>query len=167
MLVRRRPAADDRRLTRPAARWNFANFQSPTYSAALMEFTTPPSYGSTVVRIGCLAVDGQLLLGNTSGDCQHTAARDDTDNGWPEPTAARYRWESKDVQATLEGELDRLDRIDVMAEVPGFIKTIVASAAGTRPYIYQFARKLPLQVHQDGQVKTEEGTLFAEATFIS
>jgi hypothetical protein len=24
-----------------------------------------------------------------------------------------------------------------MAEVPGFVKTIVAAAAGTKPYIYQ------------------------------
>lgn len=42
------------------------------------------------------------------------------------------------VEAVLETDFeDRLDRIDVMAEVPGFVKQIVAGAAGTKPYIYQ------------------------------
>ncbi len=31
----------------------------------------------------------------------------------------------------------RIDRVDIMAEVPKFVKQIVAGAAGTRPYIYQ------------------------------
>ena len=46
--------------------------------------------------------------------------------------------DGKPVEAVLEGGLgDRLDRIDVMGEVPAFVKNIVAAAAGTKPYIYQ------------------------------
>ena len=42
------------------------------------------------------------------------------------------------MEAVIEGPLDqRLDRIDVMAEVPGFVKKIVGAAVGTKPYIYQ------------------------------
>ncbi|KAJ4301520.1 putative cell survival pathways protein [Kalmusia sp. IMI 367209] len=157
-----------------AARWNFVNFQSPTYSAVLMEFTTPASYGSTLVRVGGIATEGKLLLANTNaGDVKHTATKQDSENDWPEPTAASYHWEGKtddgkEISAHLEGSLgERLDRIDVMAEVPGFVKAIVATAAGTKPYIYQFLPKLTIEVKVGDEVKKEEGTLFTEATFIS
>ena len=139
-----------------------------------MEFTTPTSYASTLVRVSGIATDGKLLLANTdAGDVKHTATKKDTDNDWPEPTAASYSWEGKsedgkEVSATLEGSLgDRLDRIDVMAEVPGFIKSIAATAAGTKPYIYQFLPKMTIKVKVGDEVKEEEGTLFTEATFIS
>ncbi|KAL1596673.1 putative cell survival pathways protein [Paraconiothyrium brasiliense] len=156
------------------ARWNFVNFQSPSYSAILMEFTTPASYANTLVRVSGIATDGKLLLANTNaGDVKHTATKQDSENDWPEPTAASYTWEGKtddgkEVSAHLEGSLgDRLDRIDVMAEVPGFVKAIVATAAGTKPYIYQYKSKLTLKVKVGDEVKEEEGTLFTEATFIS
>jgi hypothetical protein len=46
--------------------------------------------------------------------------------------------DGKAVEAVLVGPLDdRLDRVDVMAHVPGFVKQIVAASAGTKPYIYQ------------------------------
>ncbi|OAL54322.1 oxidative stress survival, Svf1-like protein [Pyrenochaeta sp. DS3sAY3a] len=156
-----------------ASRWNFVNFQSPSYSAILMEFTTPASYASTVVRVAGVVTDGKLLIANTEGDVKHTATKQDSDNDWPEPTAATYHWQGKtedgkEFTADLGGELgEKLDRVDVMAEVPGFIKTIVASAAGTKPYIYQYARKLTIKIKVGDEVKEEEGTLFTEATFIS
>jgi hypothetical protein len=44
----------------------------------------------------------------------------------------------------LAGPLgDRLDRVDIMAEVPGFVKNIVAAAVGTKPYIYQACARQP------------------------
>lgn len=157
-----------------AARWNFVNFQSPTYSAILMEFTTPPSYGSTLVRVSGIATDGKLLFaGTSSGDVKHTDTKQDSENDWPEPTAASYHWggkteDGRDASAHLEGSLGpRLDRIDVMAEVPGFVKAIVATAAGTKPYIYQFLPKMTLEIKLGDEVKKEEGMLFTEATFIS
>ncbi len=76
--------------------------------------------------------------------------------------------DGKEFSAELAGPLGEPDRVDVMAEVPGFVKAIVASAAGTRPYIYQFVRpKLTIEVKVGDEVKKEEGTVFAEATFIS
>jgi len=139
-----------------------------------MEFTTPASYASTLVRVSGIATDGKLLLANTNaGSVTHTETKDDPEVGWPEPTAADYVWkgktdDGKDISARLVGSLGpRLDRIDVMAEVPGFVKAIVASAAGTKPYIYQFLPKLTIEVKVGDEVKKEEGTLFTEATFIS
>lgn len=121
-----------------AARWNFVDFQSPTYSAVMMEFTTPPSYGATVVTVGGIATDGKLLYAGSRCTAKHTEVKADAENEWPEPSATSYHWEGQDFSADLGGSLEkRIDRIDVMAEVPGFVKAIVASAAGTKPYIYQ------------------------------
>ncbi len=138
-----------------------------------MEFTTPPSYASTVVRVAGIATDGKLLFANTEGDVKHTETKQDSDNDWPEPTSATYHWvgkteDGKEITADLSGALGaKLDRIDVMAEVPGFIKTIVANAAGTKPYIYQYLPKMTIKIKNGDDVKEEEGVLFTEATFIS
>jgi hypothetical protein len=133
-----------------AARWNFVDFQGPKYSAVLMEYTTPPSYGSTVVSVGVIVKDGEIIAGGTDNKVLHLKTKQDTDNDWPEPTDVKVTWsgKSKDGKA-VEGHIEsnyeeRLDRIDVMEEVPGFVKKIVQSAAGTKPYIYQVSdpRKL-------------------------
>ena len=117
-----------------AARWNFVNFQGPTYSAVLMEYTTPPSYGSTVVCMGGIVTDNKILFAGSNNRAEHTATKTDPETEWPEPTTTSYHWEGKtadgkDASADMSGPLgERLDRVDVMAEVPGFIKTIVATA---------------------------------------
>lgn len=126
-----------------AARWNYANFQGPSLSAVLMEYTTPPSYGSTVVNVGGIVKDGEIITASCSNKVTHTKIKKDNENSWPEPEAARFEWSGKTkdgqpLEAVLETDFEeRLDRIDVMAEVPGFVKQIVAGAAGTKPYIYQ------------------------------
>jgi len=108
-----------------------------------MEFTTPPSYGTTKVNVGGIARDGSIITGTIAGTAEHIAIHDDPEAKWPEPTQVRFTWkgttaDGKPVQAVLDkvwGE--RMDRVDVMHEVPAFVKKIVAGAAGTRPYIYQ------------------------------
>lgn len=126
-----------------AARWNFCDFQGPNYTASVMEFTTPPSYGSTTVTVGALIKDGEIITANCDSTVTHTKVEADTESDWPSPSEIKFTWNGKtkggkDVEAVLEGPLGpRLDRVDVMAEVPGFVKKIVATAAGTRPYVYQ------------------------------
>lgn len=131
------------------ARWSFANFQGPNYSAIMMEFTTPPSYGSTKVNVACIAKDGETITAGCIGTVTHTAVKEDVESEWPEPTHVKFAWsgkttDAKAVDATIEGSLgERSDRVDVMAEVPGFVKNIVAAAAGTKPYIYQVSLMRP------------------------
>ncbi|KAK5674672.1 putative cell survival pathways protein [Elasticomyces elasticus] len=154
-----------------AAKWNFCNFQSPTYSAFLMEFTTPPSYAETSVCIGCIAVDGKILFGGASPSTkvEHTEIKGDPDNDWPEPGAITFTWSGKgtdgeDFTARLAGSIQpRIDRIDVMGELPKFVKQIVVGASGTKPYIYQYAPKLTLEINGE----KEDGQVFMESTFIS
>jgi hypothetical protein len=138
-----------------------------------MEYTTPESYGSTVVCVSGIATEGHLLTAGVDGTVKHTETKQDSTNDWPEPSSAAYHWvgkttDGKDITADLAGPLGpKYDRVDVMAEVPGFVKAIVATAAGTKPYIYQFAPKMTLKIKVGDEVKEEEGTLFTEATFIS
>lgn len=154
-----------------AAKWNFANFQGPTMSAIMMEFTTPPSYGSSKVNVSGIVTDGEIIAASSHGTVEHLKTQPDEEAGWPEPTEAKFVWKSnkdgKDMVAAIEGPLgDRIDRVDVMAEVPAFIKKIASSAAGTKPYIYQYSKQMTLRVKIDDQVIEEEGKFFGEATFI-
>ncbi|KAI0860664.1 survival factor 1 [Xylaria cubensis] len=156
-----------------AAQWDFLEFQGPTYSAILMEFTTPPSYGATVVGVGGIVKDGEIITAGATCHATHTKTNEDI-NGWPEPIEAKFTWsgatkDGKAVEAVIEGPTERQDCVDVMAEVPGFVKTIVASAAGTKPYIYQFApqKLVTLKLKIGDEEITEEGRTFSEATFIS
>jgi hypothetical protein len=138
-----------------AAKWNFIDFQGPEYSAIMMDYITPPSYGSTVVAVGVIAKDGEIIIGGCDVKAEHVTVKEDSENEWKEPLTVRYTWngtnkEGKKVQAVLEGDLEeRLDRVDVMAEVPGFVKKIVAGAAGTKPYIYQVRADDCLPMHID------------------
>ena len=126
-----------------AAKWNFVDFHSPTYSAIMMEYTTPPSYGSTVVNVGGIVTDGKILCAGSGNQARHTKVKEDTENDWPEPEEIDFVWNGRSedgetVAASIQGKFgQRIDRIDVMAKVPGFIKTIVGGVAGTKPYIYQ------------------------------
>ena len=159
-----------------------------------MEYITPPSYGSTVVSVGGIATDGEIICAGSDHSAQHTEIKEDPDNDWPEPCAVKFLWsgntkDGRPVRAELGGSLGkRLDKVDVMSKVPGFIKTIVGGVAGTKPYIYQVYRsavfvkdqvpcsqdlqyspqpKLSLTITIDGREKVEQGDLFSEATFIS
>lgn len=126
-----------------AAKWTFCDFIGSKYSAVMMEFTTPPSYGSSVVNVGGIVSDSEIITAGSTNSATHTATKGDSQNDWPEPTAIKFVWsgktkDGKQVDATLEGPLDeKLDKVDVMAEVPAFVKKIVAGAVGTKPYIYQ------------------------------
>lgn len=134
-----------------AATWNFANFQGPNHSAVLMQYTTPPSYGSTTVTVGGIAKDGEIIVAGTDCTATHLTSKNDTDNGWPAPDEVRFTWSGQGTEAVIEGSLEeRIDRVDVMAEVPGFVKNIVKAAAGTKPYIYQVRELLKLLVLENG-----------------
>jgi hypothetical protein len=139
----------------------------------MMEFTTPPSYGNTVVNVGGIATDGQLIYAGVNNVAEHLEKKEDPEARWPEPTKAGYWWkgttaDDKHIEANLIGALgQRQDRIDIMAEVPLFVKKIAETTAGTRPYVYQFTSPLKLKLRVGEEEKEEEGLLFAEATFIS
>jgi hypothetical protein len=157
----------------------------------MMEFTTPPSYGSQTVNVGMVHKDGALVAGTTASTVEHTESKSDPDTEWSEPTALKAVWkgksqDGKEFEAVMDPSLIRVDRVDIMAEVPAIIKKFVAGAVGTRPYIYQVcfpsiawclngADRMRSQYRQEATLKLkvgeevieEKGSMFMEATFIS
>jgi hypothetical protein len=97
-----------------AAKWNFANFQSPAaggegVSLTMMEFTTTPAYGSKKVNIGSVVVGDKLVAVTAGGDgvvrgsvAEHVDALVDVETGYAAPGAIKYLWEG----AKLGGEGD-------------------------------------------------------------
>lgn len=160
-----------------AAKWNFVNFQILTYSALIMEFTTPPSYGSTCVTVGGIAKDGEIIFAGATDPVNIIKSKEDEETLWPEPILVEYKWagQSKNgpLSAVLRGPLgERKDRVDVLSHVPGLIKSLVGGVVGTRPFVYQFSNppqdSFVLSLEEgDGPATEEQGKLFAEAVFIS
>jgi len=152
-----------------ASRWNFFTFQGPTYSAILMEFTTPPAYENTVVSVGGVAKDGEILFAGASPatSVKHDATQVDKKNKLPVPTDATFIIGGAGSTATRTGPVGtRLDLIDIMGELPTLVKNIAVSASGTQPYIYQYGPESTLNI-AGAQQAQETGPSFIEATFIS
>lgn len=163
-----------------AKAWNFLYFHSEKHTAVLMEFVTPKSYANTKVTIGILTSDTEILAVTTNNEFKHVDSQVDS-VGWNVPQSVSIDYDGfapsvtddqvasgdyKKVKASVAGPLQNLiERIDVMNEIPTFIKTIVSGVAGTKPYIYQYAEDgFTLQV--DDQ-PLEHGIAWTEVTFIS
>jgi hypothetical protein len=129
-----------------ASRWNFINFQSPAYSAIMMEFTTPPSYGSRTVNIGCIKSDDKLAHAFVNNEVVHKEVKKDEFTGWNEPVVMDIRW-NKSSENDETGKIDEADmtvelkhqiqRVDVLHEVPQFVKALLTGVVGTNPFVYQ------------------------------
>jgi Svf1-like C-terminal lipocalin-like domain len=110
----------------------------------MMEFTTPPSYGSQVVNIGGIVKeDGTLVAAMVENAAIHKTIEKDEETGWDAPTSLELSWmgQTKDgveVTAITDSDLKNLvERVDVLAEIPAVIKAFIAGVAGTKPFIYQ------------------------------
>ncbi|CDO93868.1 unnamed protein product [Kluyveromyces dobzhanskii CBS 2104] len=159
-----------------AKSWTFLNFQSEKYSAVLMEFTTPRSYANTKVNVGIVCDTENILSVTVDNNAEYLKPEVDS-VGWPVPKeiAVSFKGVSADVpddaveaaepfNALVSGHLDNLvERVDVMAEIPTFVKNIVSGVAGTKPYIYQFFDDFKMNFN-DEQI---EGFGWCEITFIS
>lgn len=157
-----------------AATWEFLNYQSDNYSVVIMEFTTPPSYNKTKVSVS-MVVDknGKILLGSMKNETKHLEKKIDEVSGWNIPTKISYTIDDEDngskFNVEIVGELKSLcERVDVMAEIPQFVKNIASGVAGTKPYIFQFSNTMELTIKKDGEViATDSGYAYSESTFIT
>ncbi|KAH3672285.1 hypothetical protein WICMUC_004380 [Wickerhamomyces mucosus] len=151
-----------------AASWNFLNFHSENYSAVAMEFTTPKSYASTKVSLAFVSNDEGIILTSVNNDLKHEKQKIDEEVGWNVPQAVQFNFHGispsdDSVEAKISGDLNLIERVDVMSEIPAFVKNIVSGVAGTKPYIYQFWNNLTLET---GDIK-ETSIGYIETTFIT
>lgn len=162
-----------------AAKWNFLDFQGPTTSVAVMEFKTPQSYGNQRSSIGAVVKDGKLLMTAVNVDIEHLDKELDSvdDANWEVPTGITFNLagpqigagtDAPTVKVEVRGKLPhRVDRVDVMAQLPSFVKRVASGLSGARPFIYQYYNELEVTIEEDGEKFSEKGLAFSEATFIS
>ncbi|CAK9438749.1 uncharacterized protein LODBEIA_P29730 [Lodderomyces beijingensis] len=142
-----------------ASSWNFLNYQGDEYSAVVMEFTTPKSYAKTRVNIGILVKGDEIVEASIDNEVIHEDPR--TNDIWPVPQKITFKFPHG---GALTAQLEHLvERVDVMAEIPQFVKNLVSNISGAKPYIYQYAEDFELQYK--GNV--EKGPGYCEVTFIS
>ncbi|GME86575.1 unnamed protein product [Ambrosiozyma monospora] len=158
-----------------AATWNFLNYYSDDYTVTLMEFTTPKAYNSTLVTVA-ITVDskGEVVLGSIDNKTNFVETEHDDESGWDFPRKIQYIFKGQNskkqpVEIEIGGELKNLsEKVDVMFEIPQFVKNIVSGVAGTKPFIYQFSNELKLKLTVDGVVKKEEvGYGYNESSFVT
>jgi len=123
--------------------------------------------GKVVVNVGSLVVGGKLAAVTAetkwpgepvpdkpsviSRATHHDESFDDF-TGYNAPSAISYHWAGPSVVPGAEGnlsadvsiqvgkpgeEIGLIEKVDVMAEIPVFVKAVVSYVAGTKPYIYQ------------------------------
>lgn len=123
--------------------------------------------GFVSVNVGSLVLAGKLvavtaetkLPGETQPDQAevisrglHARTSKDPDTGYDAPTEFIFRWSAPSILPSAKGQLDAslrlevgppneykglIEKVDVLAEIPYVIKTMVNYVAGTKPYIYQ------------------------------
>jgi hypothetical protein len=159
------------------------------------------SVGSLVARGKLIAVTAEVVLPgekpseDPSGQshAQHLDHHPDKETGYKPPSRFVFTWGGPSVVEGVKGNVSAtlelnsgtpqqfnglIEKVDVLAEIPYVIKSLVNYVAGTKPYIYQFYNPAtltltgPASVIGDGEGEgtttvAVNGTLFNEATFIS
>lgn len=120
--------------------------------------------GYVAVNVGALVVDGKLATvtaetkwpgdkaeeGALVSRVDHLKPVVDPETTYPQPTALLFTWKGPavsgtgDVKGVLQVEVGEpsapkglIEKVDVLGEIPGAVKSIVSYVAGTKPYIYQ------------------------------
>lgn len=173
-----------------AKSWNFLYFNNDKHTVVVMEFVTPKSYANTKVSVAILTDSEKVLAVTVDNDVSHLDCSVDS-VGWNVPKALKIEFqglhssvpteeieldeetqevvvkEDQRFNAIVEGPLDYLvARVDVMGEVPNFVKNIVSGVAGTKPYIYQYGSQDGFSV-KIGDGPESKGFAWTEVTFIS
>lgn len=123
--------------------------------------------GFVTVNVGSLVVGGKLAAVTAetkypnkplpeSAEVMSRAIHEkpalDRDTGYDAPTGFTFRWAAPSVLPDSPGNLDAtlvidvgqpnaykglVEKVDFLAEIPAVIKSVIAYAAGTKPFIYQ------------------------------
>ena len=123
--------------------------------------------GSVTVNVGSLVLGGKLAAvtaetkwpdeepaanAGVISRAIHSKTAHDPDTGYNAPTEIVFRWAAPSIVPDAPGPIDAtltmdigqpnaykglIEKVDVLAEIPYVIKTMVNYVAGTKPYIYQ------------------------------
>jgi hypothetical protein len=160
-----------------ASNWNFVNFHSKEASIAMMQFQTTKQYGSVNINQGSLVLNDKLICVSVENQVELLNLKKDEETEYDIPETVKMTWngktieqegeEPKDVSITIISEpRNLLDKIDVLAEIPYFVRKIVQSLI-VKPYIYQWIDKTTAEITIGDEKTTVEGYCFQELVFVS
>ncbi|KZV68286.1 oxidative stress survival Svf1-like protein [Peniophora sp. CONT] len=147
--------------------------------------------GYVSVNVGVLTTDGKLAAvtaetkwpgdkaeeGTIVSRVDHLKPIIDPDTTYAAPTALLFTWKapslvgSGDIKAVLQVDVGEpsapkglIEKVDVLGEIPGAVKSIVSYVAGTKPYIYMWMNPAKLILNGSDEV---DGYAYIEASYIS
>jgi hypothetical protein len=163
-----------------------------------------PGSGGVTVNVGSLMLGGKLAVvtaetrwpdkvpeesPSVMSRVAHIDPVHDSDTGYKQPSALNFQWAGPSILAGSQGTISAslsvdvgkpqapkglIEKVDVLAEIPYVLKTVLNHVAGTKPYIYQWQNHAKLIVRGPDTIIPGlsagleiEGILFNEATFIS
>ncbi|KAF7796603.1 hypothetical protein EIP86_007785 [Pleurotus ostreatoroseus] len=163
------------------------NVGSLVVAGQLVGVTAETRYRSTPLPDADASAESTRVVSRVT----HTKTALDADTGYAAPTEVLFEWAAPSL-ARVPGAPGRvaaevrfevgppdayrglIEKVDVLAEIPYVIKTMVNYVAGTKPYIYQWNNRAALRVTGPdalvpglAQGLDVEGWLYNEATFIS
>lgn len=161
-----------------ASNWNFVNFQSDKASIGMMQFQTTKQYGSININQGSLVLNDKLVCVSIENGVELLDLKKDEDTDYDIPQKIKLTWkgktikqeeneEPKDVSIVMVVETKNLiDKIDILAEIPYFIRKLVQSLI-LKPYIYQWLDRATAEITVGDEKTVTEGHCFQELVFVS
>ncbi|RUP51031.1 oxidative stress survival, Svf1-like protein [Jimgerdemannia flammicorona] len=158
-----------------ASKWNFVDFQAPDAALTMMQFQTTKQYGAVNVNQGSITLDGKLVSVSVENGVELLDLVEDEETQYQIPKTIKYTWTGKTVGEEVPQDVEvvmfvktetLLDKIDVLNEVPYFLKKLVQTFVA-KPYIYQWLDKATAEVTVGNKVITLEGKCFQELVFVS
>jgi len=156
------------------------------------------SVGSIVIGGKLVAVTGETIFPDqkpaldspVQSRATHLDTELDEETGYHAPRRILFNWAAPSVDPSIKGNVTAslevdvgslaapkglIEKIDILAEIPYVIKSLVNYVAGTKPYIYQNYNPTTLTITappallgegSDGTL-TVQGHIFTEASFVS
>lgn len=166
-----------------AKEWKFVWFVNEKESLVLMQFQTPRSYANGIVSTAIITDEDKVICCPVENDTILVDEYKDEETGWSFAKEIDYKFKGhliKDeeeeeakvdadsaVEFELKGPLTTvIERVDVMNEVPQFVKNIVSGVAATKPFIYQYYTEDLTLTRSDKKDAEIKGTAWVEVTYI-
>ncbi|CAO3597782.1 unnamed protein product [Absidia cylindrospora] len=164
-----------------ASNWNFVNFQSSEAALSMMQFQTTKQYGSVNINQGSLVLHDKLICVSVDNHVELLDLQKDEETEYDIPQRIKLTWKGKTIKqeaSAVDGDekdvsiemivtvKNLVDKIDVLAEIPWFLKKLVQTFV-VKPYIYQWLDKATATITVGDDTVQVEGNCFQELVFVS
>lgn len=143
------------------------------YDLMMVQFQTPPKYGSHYVNVGFVTCKGALVAMCTgSAIVSNNNATVDKDNGYRLPQEMEFKWNGFNLDGQkfsvigLFKPQEPFAKINVLEKLPYFIKKAIELLVA-RPFIYKWMDKCEFKLQIDHEPeKLLKGSIYYEISFL-